>query len=214
VVARLTPVTRRRTAVGPFPPLDEKIVDSKYCHVYSDGVNPLDPYRDRDLSLSGLVEAAAALGARLPAVADERVRSEVDERTVRYYQSTGLVDRPARYEGRNAVYGFRHLLQVLATKGLQGAGYRLAQVQAALAGVDSATLEAAVLRALGPEAGAAAPRPHPAEPAPLTPARPALRALVQFEVAPGVWITVDPQLHPDPAALAADVRLTLHRSTP
>ncbi len=168
-------------------------------------MNPLHAYRPRELSLPALVQAAAELGARLPASADERVRAEVDERTVRYYQSTGLVDRPLRYEGRTALYGYRHLLQVLATKALQGAGYKLSQVQASLAGVPTGELEAAVARALG-EAAAPAP-PVPA-------AAPAPRALVQFEVSPGLWLTVDPAVHPDPAALAAALSTHLTRSTP
>lgn len=156
------------------------------------------------MALPELVQAAAEVGRRLPAAVDERVRAEVDERTVRYYQSTGLIDRPVRYEGRVALYGYRQLLQVLATKALQGAGYKLSQVQASLAGVSTAELEAAVSRALGEEATAPPPQVQP----------PAARPLVQFEVAPGLWLTVDPALHPDPAALAAALSPHLTRSKP
>ncbi len=51
---------------------------------------------------------------------DQRVRAVPDARTVRYYQSIGLVDRPER-EGREAVYRWRHLLQVVAVKLTAGA---------------------------------------------------------------------------------------------
>ncbi len=177
-------------------------------------MNPLDAYRDLELPLPELVAAAARLGARLPATPDERVRAEVDERTVRYYQSSGLVDRPSRFAGRTALYGYRQLLQVLATKALQGAGYRLAQVQAALAGVPTAELEAAVARALGGGVTRTAPPTAPPASAPTAPPSPPARALVQFEVAPGLWLTVDPALHPDPAALAAALTPHLARSNP
>lgn len=171
-------------------------------------MSPLHDYLHRELSLPELVAAAITLGARLPAVGDERVRAEVDDRTVRYYQSSGLVDRPLRYEGRSALYGYRHLLQLLAVKALQGAGYKLAQVQASLAGVPTPELEAAVARALGEVAAA------PLPPAPPVAPSPAPRALVQFELAPGLWLTVDPALHPDPAALAAAFTSHHQRKTP
>ena len=165
-------------------------------------MNPLHAYRHRELPLVELVLAAVQLGAGIPSAGDERVRAEVDERTVRYYQSTGLVDRPGRYEGRTAIYGYRHLLQVLATKALQGAGYSLAQVQSSLAGVVTPDLEAAGARALGEEVG------------PVVPPEPAPRALVQFEVAPGLWLTVDPAIHPDPTALVVALSPHIKRSTP
>jgi len=164
----------------------------------------LGPYRHRELSLPGLVQAASGLCSRLPAPADERVRAEPDDRTVRYYQSTGLVDRPLRHDGRAAVYGYRHLLQVVAVKALQGAGRSLAQVQAGLAGVPTVTLERAVAEALAlPVPAPAAPSPAPTPPPMLT-----------FAVGDGVWLTVDPARVADPAALAALVSTLTPRSSP
>ncbi len=166
----------------------------------------LGPYRHRELSLPELVQAAAGLCVRLPAPADERVRAEPDDRTVRYYQSTGLVDRPVRHDGRNAVYGYRHLLQVVAVKALQGAGRSLAQVQAGLAGVPTSRLEAAVAEALGVSPAAPTPEAPPVAAAPA--------AMLTFAVADGVWLTVDPARVADPAALAALVRTLTPRSSP
>ena len=45
--------------------------------------------------------------------------TEGNERLVRHYVSVGVVDKPTR-EGRDALYGFRHLVQFVAksTNGL------------------------------------------------------------------------------------------------
>jgi len=62
---------------------------------------------------------------------DGRVSEVPDGRTIRYYATLGLVDRP-RVEGRQARYGRRHLLQLLAIKALQGRSLPLAEIQARL----------------------------------------------------------------------------------
>lgn len=163
---------------------------------------PLLDFADRTFSLPSLVAAAAALCARLREQGDDRVRQAPDERTVRYYQTVGVLDRPLRYEGRVAVYGYRHLLQVVAVKALQGEGLSLAQVQAALAGTATTDLETAVLEAIGastarvtPPAGALVPAPRP---------------LLTYVIAPGVWVTVDPANVPDPAAMIASISSSLN----
>lgn len=43
---------------------------------------------------------------------DGRVTEEFTERTVRHYQSKGIIDPPEK-EGKEAIYGFRHVLQAL-----------------------------------------------------------------------------------------------------
>ncbi len=96
------------------------------------------------LTLDELVERAThVLTERglLEAQADGRVSGAPDARTVRYYGTLGLVDRPA-YEGREARYGRRHVLQVVAIKMLQSLGLPLAEVQARLYGRGNAELEA------------------------------------------------------------------------
>ncbi len=105
-------------------------------------LSPLERQREARFDLTGLCTAAAdLLGPVGPD--DQRVRALPDARTVRYYQSIGLVDRPDR-EGREAVYGWRHLLQVVAVKRLQVRGEPLARIQAALVGVSTEALEAAL----------------------------------------------------------------------
>ena len=167
--------------------------------------DPLQPWRQQELDLPGLVEAAATLLSRCAAPADERVSARPDERTVRYYQTLGLVDQPSRYEGRVARYQLRHLLQVVGVKLLQGHGLGLNQVQTALAGATNAELEAALLQQLG-----LAPvlRP-PAVPQP----RPA-RRLTAVELAPGVQLLLDPDLVPDPELLIQRLSSALSGGTP
>lgn len=147
-------------------------------------------HRDAELALKALVEQVNALLARLPAPVDGRVAAATDARGVRYYQSLGVVDRPLRYEGRKAIYGYRHLLQIVCAKALQRQGHSLAQVQRALAGAPLAALEAAALDALG--SAPVAPPPAPAH-----------RPLVAVELAPGVTVTLDPARVPDVEAMVA-----------
>src|SRR3954465_834565 len=69
-----------------------------------------------------------------------RIRDVPDLRTTRYYTTLGLLDRPSEMRGRTALYGPRHLLQLVAIKKLQASGFTLAQVQERLAGATDATL--------------------------------------------------------------------------
>jgi DNA-binding transcriptional MerR regulator len=70
-----------------------------------------------------------------------RVRSVPDQRTVRYYTTLGLLDKPAEMRGRTAYYGRRHVLQLVVIKRLQARGLSLAQVQQSAAGADRRRLE-------------------------------------------------------------------------
>lgn len=70
-----------------------------------------------------------------------RVREVPDLRTIRYYTTLGLIDRPAEMRGRTALYGRRHLLQLVAIKRLQSRGLSLADVQRELLGRTDADLE-------------------------------------------------------------------------
>ena len=53
--------------------------------------------------------------------------SEGNERLVRHYVHVAAVDKPLR-EGRDAVYGFRHLVQYVATRRLLAEGFPLAKI--------------------------------------------------------------------------------------
>lgn len=186
----------------------------------------LDPWRSRELPLPALAAAVNTVGAPLLAgVQDGRVAREVDERTLRYLQSLGLLDRPLRYDGRTAIYGFRHLLQALCVRALQARGYSLAQAQAALTGATDGELEGAAIEALAGAPPRAVQSPAPLRPvmvgegasAPLLLADappPAPRAWIAAEIAPGVVVLVDPAVHPSPASVFSTLEQALHpRST-
>jgi DNA-binding transcriptional MerR regulator len=81
--------------------------------------------------------------------ADGRVSPVPDARTVRYYTTLGLVDRP-RIVDREARYGQRHILQLAAIKRMQADGARLADVQRRLYGRSDAELEALLATAAAP----------------------------------------------------------------
>src|SRR5438105_13525807 len=83
---------------------------------------------------------ALALSVDYEGQASGRVRDIPDRRTIRYYTTLGLIDRPAELRGRTALYGRRHLLQLVAIKRLQAAGRSLAEVQARLVGRTDADL--------------------------------------------------------------------------
>ena len=69
--------------------------------------------------LSNRVAGELAERGLLGAATDARVSAAPDARTVRYYATLGLLDRP-RIEGRQARYGERHLLQLLAIRSSSG----------------------------------------------------------------------------------------------
>jgi hypothetical protein len=79
-------------------------------------------------------EVARALSTGYAGASSGRVRDVPDLRTIRYYTTLGLIDRPAEMRGRTALYGPRHLLQLVAIKKLQARGLSLAQVQEQLVG--------------------------------------------------------------------------------
>jgi hypothetical protein len=84
--------------------------------------------------------AAALAGPAYPGAPNGRVRDVPDRRAVRWYTTIGLVDRPAAHRGRTALYGPRHLVQLVAVKRLQADGRSLTEIQARLAGATDATL--------------------------------------------------------------------------
>lgn len=86
-------------------------------------------------TLDELVERVRrALAAEYPGAPNGRVRDLPDRRAIRWYTTTGLVDRPLGMRGRTALYGSRHLLQLVALKRRQAEGRTLAAIQAELAG--------------------------------------------------------------------------------
>lgn len=69
-----------------------------------------------------------------------RVRELPNRRTIRWYTTIGLVDRPVANRGRTALYGPRHVLQLAAIKRLQAAGRSIAEIQQELLGASDKQL--------------------------------------------------------------------------
>ena len=61
-----------------------------------------------------------------------RIRWKPNARTIRYYTTLGLLDRPLFFQGRKAFYGLRHLAQIVAIKRLQSRGLTLEEIQRTL----------------------------------------------------------------------------------
>jgi len=74
---------------------------------------------------------------------DQRVSRKADPRTIRYYTTLGLLDRPT-IQGRQAKYNRRHVLQLLAIKSLQLTALPLAEIQTFLYGLSNSELEAVI----------------------------------------------------------------------
>jgi hypothetical protein len=158
-----------------------------------------------------------ALAAEYPGAPNGRVRDVPDRRAIRWYTTTGLVDRPLGMRGRSALYGPRHLLQLVALKRRQAAGRTLAQIQAELGGASDADLArvalvpSELLVADGPEPdpGAArtrfwaAPAFPAAPPSPAAPPPPAAPPSPGAPPPPGV--SCSPAAPAFPAAPAAPV---------
>jgi hypothetical protein len=88
-----------------------------------------------------VARVSAALGAAdYPGAPNGRVREVPDRRAIRWYTTIGLLDRPGAMRGRTALYGPRHLAQLVAIKRRQAQGRSLAEIQAELVGVTDPVL--------------------------------------------------------------------------
>jgi DNA-binding transcriptional MerR regulator len=95
---------------------------------------------DETWTISELVDEVARRIAALPKPQNGQVRAVPDDRTIRYYGTIGLIDRPAAMRGRTALYNKKHVAQVVAIKRLQTTGRSLAEIQAMWPTLDDATL--------------------------------------------------------------------------
>ncbi len=152
---------------------------------------------DESWTLSELVDEAKRRIAALPAPKNGQVRAVPDDRTVRYYGTLGLLDRPTAMRGRTALYGKKHLAQIVAIKRLQTAGRSLAEIAALWPTLDAPTLQ----RMSGIELPAAtrefwkanpAPMPTPHVPIPIPTTHQPIQMRVQ--VAPGKTLLITVQL--------------------
>jgi len=78
-------------------------------------------------------EVSRALSRDYGGPPNERIQPIPQKRTIRYYTSLGILDRPVQMQGRTALYGRRHLLQLVAIKRLQEQGASLSDIQSRLA---------------------------------------------------------------------------------
>jgi DNA-binding transcriptional MerR regulator len=157
-------------------------------------------------TLTELVGEAATRIAALPAPKNGQVRAVPDDRTIRYYGTIGLLDRPLAMRGRTALYGRRHLAQVVAIKRLQTIGRSLAEIQTLWPTLDDVSLArmsgvamttASVGRATRSEFWKREPVASPPPPK-TTPARPLVARAVdpvpevelRIQLAPGITISL------------------------
>ena len=124
-----------------------------------------------------------------------QVRAVPDLRTIRYYTTLGLLDRPLEMRGRTALYGWRHLYQLVAIKRLQTEGLSLGEIQTRLSGLD----DRALARLAKVEKAAAEPPKRregafwAAPPAPVTSTSTSTstRNETKIALAPGVYLVLE-----------------------
>jgi hypothetical protein len=90
--------------------------------------------------LRTLVARALQGGSYSPAES-KRIRAVPDTRTIRYYTTLGLIDRPAEMRGRTALYEPQHVMQIVAIKRLQAANQSLSDIQSRLLGITTKQLK-------------------------------------------------------------------------
>ncbi len=167
-------------------------------------------------TLTELVEEVATRLAALPSPKNGQIRAVPDDRTIRYYGTIGLLDRPAM-RGRTALYTARHLAQVVAIKRLQGTGSSLAEIQALWPQLTDETLMSLSGVALAGKGRSAARKefwkrepiatPAPSEPARLERHERLAPAELRVEIAPKIFVTIAMPEHGGGLALThADVR--------
>jgi DNA-binding transcriptional MerR regulator len=90
-----------------------------------------------------VAKAAEVLSQAGVGQASGRVRELPDRRTVRYYTTLGMIDRPTEFRSRQAIYGERHLLQLVAIKRMQSRGEPLHEIQRQVVGATETQLRRA-----------------------------------------------------------------------
>ena len=100
----------------------------------------LNLYNNFSGSAADLVAAALACAPEYQIAVDP---DRTNDRLVRYYVTEGVMDRPARI-GREAAYGFRHLLQLLTARRMADAGVPLSAIARHNQGATTRALEDAL----------------------------------------------------------------------
>jgi DNA-binding transcriptional MerR regulator len=147
-----------------------------------------------------VAEALAVVDYEGPA--NGQVRAIPNQRSIRYYTTLGLLDRPVEMHGRTALYGPQHLRQLVAIKRLQARGHSLAEVQEALAGASRRKLAAiAQVPDWIMDTGAG---PGPGSGDHVEQAPPSPRAQSFWAVQPSEHTEAEPAAEPDATAPADD----------
>lgn len=106
-------------------------------------VRPFHRYRGES-SLT-MAQFIAILREQLPQVAPTQTKYRVtdipSERTIRFYTANKLVDKPAAKDGTHTLYGYRHLLQILAIKYLQSQYLPLVKIRSLVENISNRDLE-------------------------------------------------------------------------
>ena len=104
----------------------------------------LTPYKGReDLTIDDLVHVSAEVVPQIVAGQWRHKVTEVpDARTIRYYIQQELVGRPSGSSGVSALYGYRHLLQIVAIKALQSEFVPIREIKKAIGSLSQDELEA------------------------------------------------------------------------
>jgi DNA-binding transcriptional MerR regulator len=185
-------------------------------------VRPFHRYRGE--SSFTLAQYLGILREQIPQVAPSQTRYRVtvtpSERTIRFYTTNKLVDKPASGPGGTARYGYRHLLQVLAIKYLQSQYLPLVKIRSLVENVSNRDLEglipaispaAATHRAIAREdrtvaEGSFLPKVFSFDPPQATPERAGVGAFIDSSATDNTWrhIEVGPgiELHVHVAALS------------
>ncbi|TKK84878.1 MerR family transcriptional regulator [Herbidospora galbida] len=163
---------------------------------------------DETWTIAELAERATAALAGL-APANGRVSDVPNERLIRYYTTIGLLDPPLARRGRIALYGRRHLLQLVAVKRRQAEGVSNAAIQRELLGATDdrlAELAAGGTASLSASNGSA---PDTGVPGGCSPNRPLSAPAAGAESRPRFW-TAAPAAAPVGAPARAAFPPTFH----
>ena len=99
----------------------------------------------------------AILKEQIPLVVPSQIKYRVTEiptaRTIRFYTTNRIVDKPAVRDGSHVLYGYRHLLQILAVKYLQSQYLPLVKIRSLVEKADNRELEL-LIPALAPTTAA------------------------------------------------------------
>jgi DNA-binding transcriptional MerR regulator len=102
-------------------------------------------HRYRGESSFTLSKLIAILEEQIPLVVPKQTKYRVTEvpteRTIRFYTAKGLVDKPIGRDGVTSLYGYRHLLQVLAVKYLQSHYLPLVKIRSLVENTGNRDLE-------------------------------------------------------------------------